>query len=621
MHRRLPILGLLGASLLAPWAVPEAEACGGTFCDSGPMSMPVDQTGENILFILDGQSVEAHIQIQYDPEADADKFAWVIPMQVVPEFSVGSEQLFQNLLAGTVPVYGYNNTFEDCGDSGDDAGGDGDPGDGDGDTGDGDGDGDGDPMVVFQDIVGAYEIAVLQGGTIEGVMTWLGDNGYAQDPASEPILGEYLNEGFLFVALKLTMNAEVSEIHPIVLKYQGNEPCVPLRLTRIAAVDDMDVRVFFLGNARAVPTNYRHVLVNPIKINWLSLGANYKEVVSLAVDAFAAEGNAFVTEYAGSSNVVSSGGLSQPNWDAAPFLAMQNTPEEVGPELEAQGLLSCGDDGFGNIVCDAHPLIEGLLAQYLPVPNGVQPGDFYSCMICYAGLIDDMAWNAAEFGAAVDERIIQPGIHAQQLLDTWPYVSRLFTTISPNEMMVDPIFHTNEDLADVDNTRIGNRELLCNGDAVFTLPDGREVYMTNPNVWPDVGGDEMPWEEDVEQAALVGPNQNLSDKTPIINALLDEWNQQNGWPGDGDGDSGDGDGDPGDGDSGDGDSGDGDSGSGGTDGGEGPNDGTEDSGFNDGSSSCACSSEGGSERGALGMLALFGALGLHGMRRRNRADG
>jgi hypothetical protein len=602
MHRRLWTVGLLGASLFAPWTAPEAEACGGTFCDTGPTSMPVDQTGENILFILDGQSVEAHIQIQYDPEADADKFAWVIPMQVVPEFSVGSEALFQNLLAGTVPVYGYNNTFEDCGGDGD-AGdtGDGDPGDGDGDGGDGDGDGD--PNVVFQDIVGAFEVAVLQGGTIEGVMTWLSDNGYQQDPNSEPILGEYLNEGFLFVALKLTMNAEVSEIHPIVLKYQGNEPCVPLRLTRIAAVDDMDVRVFFLGSARAVPTNYRHVLVNPLKIDWIQLGANYKEVVSMAVDAFAAEGNAFVTEYAGPSNVVSTFGLSQPNWDAAPFLAMQNTPELVGPELEAQGLLSCGDDGLGNIVCDAHPLIEGLLAQYLPVPNGVSPGDFYSCMVCYAGLIDDVAWNAAEFGAAVDERVIQPGLHAQELLDTWPYLSRLFTTISPNEM-----------LTQVDNTSIGSRLLLCNGDAVFTLPDGREVYMTNPNIWPDVGADQMPWEEDVEQAALVGPNQNLSDQTPVINALLAAWNEQNGWPpgGDGDGDGDTGDGDPGDGD---GDS----SGSGGTDGG--PSDGTDGAGFNDGSSSCACSSDGGNQRGALALLGLFGALGLHGVRRRGRADG
>jgi MYXO-CTERM domain-containing protein len=606
MQGRLAWLAVLVALPFTLLGAPEqVEACGGTFCDTGPTSMAVEQTGENILFILDGQNVEAHIQIQYDPNADADKFAWVIPMQVVPEFSVGSEALFQNLLAGTVPTYGYNTFLEQCGDDG----GEGDAGDGDGDPGDGDsgdGDGDGDPMVVFQDIVGAYEIAVLQGGTIEGVMTWLGDNGYQQDPAAEPILGEYLDEGFLFVALKLAMNVEVSEIHPIVLRYQGDEPCVPLRLTRIAAVDDMDVRVFFLSDARAVPTNYRHVLVNPLKIDWIQFGSNYKEVISLAVDAFAAEGNAFVTEYAGTSTVVDPFGIANPNWDATPFLAMQDTPELVGPELEFQGLLSCGNgggdgDGDGPITCSAHPLVEGLLAQYLPVPNGVTPDDFYSCMVCFAGLIDPLAWNAAEFGAAIDERVIVPGLHALDLLETWSYVTRMFTTISPNEMTIDPTFHTNPDLMGVPNIRNGTRELLCNGDAVFTLPDGREVYMPNPNSWPDVGADVMPWEEDVEQAAMAGPNQNLSDRTALIDQLLADWNQQNGWSG-GDGD-GDGDG-------------------GGTSGGDAGTvdtsaDGTGDAGAQeDGISSCACSSQADS-RGQLGMMALFGLVGL-GMGWRSR---
>src|SRR6185295_1671829 len=61
------------ASLLvlsgALFATREARACGGTFCDSGPTAMPVDQTGENVLFVLDGTNVEAHVQIQYQGAA------------------------------------------------------------------------------------------------------------------------------------------------------------------------------------------------------------------------------------------------------------------------------------------------------------------------------------------------------------------------------------------------------------------------------------------------------------------------------------------------------------------------------------------------------------------------
>ncbi|MCA9701040.1 MAG: DUF2330 domain-containing protein, partial [Myxococcales bacterium] len=296
-------LPLACAAVLAFDPAP-AQACGGTFCDTAPNSMPVDQTGENILFVLDGSSVEAHIQIQYDPDNDAEKFAWVVPMTAIPDFEVGSEQLFQNVLNGTVPTYGFNNSFENCSfdESGDEAGSTFADVSTDGGTED---TGTTGPEIVKQEVVGAFEIAVLQGGTVEGVMQWLADNGYQQDPAAEPILAEYLAEGYLFVALKLAMNTEVAEIHPIVLRYQGDESCVPLRLTRIAAVEDMDIRAFVLADGRAVPTNYRHVLVNPLKINWLQYASNYKEVITLAVDAFGADGNAFVTEYAGASNVVS----------------------------------------------------------------------------------------------------------------------------------------------------------------------------------------------------------------------------------------------------------------------------------------------------------------------------
>ena len=47
----------------------------------------------------------------------------------------------------------------------------------------------------------------------------------------------------------------------------------------------MDIRAFFLGDARVVPVNYRHVLLNPLKIDWFNNASNYKEVISMAVDA------------------------------------------------------------------------------------------------------------------------------------------------------------------------------------------------------------------------------------------------------------------------------------------------------------------------------------------------
>src|SRR6187402_777928 len=93
-------LPLAIVATLSTWSRP-ADACGGTFCDSGPAAMQVDQTGEVILFAFGDGFVEAHVQIEYDG-GDASKFAWIVPVLAVPEVEVGSFRLIQNALDATV---------------------------------------------------------------------------------------------------------------------------------------------------------------------------------------------------------------------------------------------------------------------------------------------------------------------------------------------------------------------------------------------------------------------------------------------------------------------------------------------------------------------------------------
>ena len=103
------------AFVFAFMPVEYAQACGGFFCDSpggGQPPMPVDQTGETIVFAFDGENVEAHIQIQYT--GDPERFAWLIPLQTTPEITVGSAQLFMNLLNSTVPSVSLTQTFTGC---------------------------------------------------------------------------------------------------------------------------------------------------------------------------------------------------------------------------------------------------------------------------------------------------------------------------------------------------------------------------------------------------------------------------------------------------------------------------------------------------------------------------
>jgi hypothetical protein len=453
------VVGVL--SLIAVASPSEADACGGTFCDGGagnPMSMPVDQTGENIFFVVADGEVEAHIQIQYDATTEAAQFAWIVPVMATPTFEVGSQQMFVALGNGTVPNYGWVGQNEFCNAGDDGFGGDGfDSCDGGAEGTDGGGgltgaeggeDGGttgGGTEVVLSDTVGAFEAVVLQSTTAADLMQWLEDNGYYADPNAEPILQQYIDEGAQFAAFRLGQSAGVGEIHPVVIRYAGDEPCIPIRLTRIAAQDDMDIRAFFLGDARVVPTNYRHVELNPVKLDWLGLGANYKAVVTMAVDSSMADGRAFVTEYAGPSAIVDPTGLFDAAWNAEAFVGLE--PVMVPDVLRDQGLMTICDD---SVCAFSHPLVRGLMLSFLPPPDGVTEGAFWGDLAGHVDEIDLEAWDAAAFSAAVQERIVAPGSHALDLLGRYPTLTRMYTTMSPAEMTEDPLFHTNTELGEVD---------------------------------------------------------------------------------------------------------------------------------------------------------------------------
>jgi len=512
----------LAALALGAVSVPgSAEACGGTFCDTGPTAMPVDQTGENILFVMSPNLVEAHIQIQY--QGAPERFAWVIPVQALPEFEVGSQILFNNLLAGTVPSFGFTTTRDDCGDSkrgAPTAGGFGAGGSGGTSGGD-----NGGPQVVKKQTVGAFDVTVLQGGTAAEVSSWLAANGYQQVDTAPALLEHYVNAGHLFVAIKLVGGAGVDEIHPIVIRYAGSRPCVPLKLTSVAAVEDMGVRTFFLGSGRVVPALYKHVTLNSVRIDWLNFGQNYNQVVSRAADSPVADGHAFVTEYAGPSNVVQSGSLFDARWDASRFQDI--APSLVVDELTVQGLLQCsGGTCFYN-----HPLVKPLLETYLPRPAGIAEDAFYSCLSCYADRIDVAAWNASKFASDFDTRIVRPGAHAAELLQKNAYLTRMFTTISPAEMSLDPEFQLRSDLPNVSLPGMATRRILCDDRNLFKLPSGREVMLPDLNAsWPSFS-DAMPWAETVEEYPAEGPPIVLLDQRSKVASELGAYNERQGWPG------------------------------------------------------------------------------------------
>jgi len=509
----IPVIALAFALPFA-FAPSVADACGGTFCDGGPpVVMPVDQTGEDILFIRDGDHMEVHVRIEYT--GAAERFAWVVPLPAIPAVSVGSEPLFVALQTATIPNWTTLQTFEDPDD---------DPSGGWSGFLGGDDSEPEQPQVVLEESVGAFEIVVLQGGTAASVLEFFDANDYAYDPQAAPIIQQYLDEGFLMTAVKLSAGASVEAIHPLVFRFVGDEPCVPIRLTAVAAREDMGIRAYFLAHERWSPLNYKHVELNAAAYDWASTGSlSYVELLSLAVDE--AGGQAFATDYAGPSAAVVRPSIWAPTWAAHDWA--NSSASEAMVSLRMFGLL-----GFNGIPSQ----LRVILHNYVPVPPTWEFTDdqFWLDFWLHPELIDTPAWDGPAFAADFQELIVEPGAHAVAMLEALPYLTRLHTTMSPHEMTLDPMFQPSPDLPDVVQTRVAGAHVFKDFEWTrYWLPTTLEpdgMVATNARVciaedgdWPSFAG--MPRALRIEQIPAMGPAQVLIDNDEIIRSMIDAYNE------------------------------------------------------------------------------------------------
>ncbi len=465
-----------------------ALACGGFFCSQ---AQPVDQSGERILFAVDGTNVTAHIQIQY--VGPSEEFSWALPS--VPQLRVGTDQTFNALLQATGPQFNINwQHTEDCKVPGCDA----DFGVGGGSDG---GDmwmnapaseeaGGGSVQVVAAGNVGPYDYKVIEavdGADGEAVFEWLNDNGYDQPEGSQDIINQYVNTDFVFLALKLSKREDVGSIRPVVVEYEAPMfACVPLKLTSIAAAPNMPIFVWVLAQSRAVPMNYFHVKLNPAAYPWTECGraqgatpgcswmqsqpascsTAYRDLITMAVDE--AEGKAFVTEYAGSTQPMKNrvwGGTDDANtivpthfsaWEAAQQLTSTFgfiAGDDVRSILE-QFIAYPGDDAFA-------AMAENEGEYWLDYCGDEE--NFYVETWCMHVLPEDYPFDRDGMVAAIQERIIDPLVEANELFDQFPYITRLATTMSAEDMTLDPLFSFNPDLPDVTNTHDVTANAICAG--------------------------------------------------------------------------------------------------------------------------------------------------------------
>ncbi len=499
--RALAALGVaLAVALLVP-ATP-AHACGGFFCSQ----VPVDQAGERIVFGVGEGTVSATIQINF--AGAAEDFAWVVPVHSAPEISVGSQSMFSILNNFTAPQYYLNWDYGDgtCGlypPMADGAGGGG-PGEA----------GGGGVVVLEEKEVGPYDVAVVSSDDASALIEWLNDNNFDQPEESTPIIEHYVAQGMLFVAMKLNKDSDVGDLQPVTLLFESDEPCVPLVLTRIAAMPDMPVLVWIFSQDRAVPANWFEVQLNEAKLDWFTNAGNYDEVVSAAVDE--AAGHAFVTEYAQTVDVTG-WFFTEGQWDTE-ALAQFGNPAQFLDEALWMGLPR-----------DAQ--MQALIREYIPMPAGLpeecqDESAFYNWNkeYCFSLMPDDWSFDAVGFAADIEERVVEPLRDAQKMADHFDYLTRLYTTVSAEEMTRDPMFAFNPDLPDVSNVHYADAVGICSEDGseilevTITLANGESFVVQGPiDVWGwgwGGGGDSADYTDPVPEQPAASAIQILGSSGP-----------------------------------------------------------------------------------------------------------
>jgi MYXO-CTERM domain-containing protein len=530
----------------------DAAACGGLFCNS---ANPVNQAAERIIFAQnDDGTVTAAIEILY--EGPSESFAWVLPVPPGEiDVKVSSKQALDALQQASNPIYRLNVSVDEGCAAPQLANAGGSAGVSDPTTAA--------PSAAEADDAPAVEV-VASGNTgpysweqievnpdlddrEQVAVDWLEKNGYdALDPET---LRPYLDENMNLVAFKLTKNAgqNSGSVRPILITYQGDNPTIPIRPTAVAANEDMGVMTWVLGEERAIPTSYYHLELNEAHINWFNAGPTYNDVIIAAADE--AGGNGFVTEQSGPAATFSE--TIYPSWKDEQWQTFRTGQFDsiesflMSAQTIAQAPFINAGGGFAGplgapLVASGQPVYDGWLdlmsdPEVVPLREGATPEGFLACMSCYFEsdvAVRTDAYPSTDYDPETDplldmdvpafldkmeELVIQPLADTAALFDDHEHVTRFYTTLSPDEMIVDPVFDFKSGMKDVDNNHVADQIMQCSEDQTdwrIELPQG-QVIEGDGTTWPVTLESGMPLNFRVVQLSTMG-SQVIDDNSEEI---------------------------------------------------------------------------------------------------------
>ena len=221
-----------GALILFLFAHATASADGG-YAPSRDVPIVYMPEQGAIVYFKDGRE-DLIIQVSYQ-RTGSDDFGWIIPLPSVPEIDSESEGLrgiFSELHVLTTDELPSH--FP----------GGGGPGGGGGAGGNGGG-----VIVIEEEVVGIYEVTVLEANTFEDLAEWLSDNNFTVPEESEPVFQDYIDRDWFFVCMRLNSSTNsYGYVHPLRLSFPTDSPVFPMQLTEFSSdVTELLMYVFSEG--------------------------------------------------------------------------------------------------------------------------------------------------------------------------------------------------------------------------------------------------------------------------------------------------------------------------------------------------------------------------------------
>ncbi len=116
---------------------------------------------------------------------------------------------------------------------------------------------------------GLFEATTLRGTTPRAVLDWLENNGFAAPPSVAPVVQDYVQRGWVFVASKIQREGStdaVTAAHPLAFTFATARPIYPLKLTGVDN-GNCSIDLYVFGAARAAAPHFRTVRCDRVAKN------------------------------------------------------------------------------------------------------------------------------------------------------------------------------------------------------------------------------------------------------------------------------------------------------------------------------------------------------------------